>query len=329
MTGQLPGTTNDVRPADFNGDGKPDLITFSSNSGAYFVLLGNGDGTFGTLTPSSSPECATANFPSIAIGDFNLDGKMDIAGPARSITNSPVIRVCLGNGDGTFTFFADFDTGIQHTFILPGDFNHDGKLDLATSDEHGISILLGNGDGSFQSGIPTALNATFPLFTAGDFNGDGKLDVAATTAVGISVLLGNGDGTFKAPRVSTGPTHGFLAVGDLNKDGKMDLVSSGVAVFLGKGDGTFEAPLHFPVSGPNSRPILADLNGDGNLDVAVATNAGVSVLLGDGNGNLMAPEVFRAPRADGIASGKFNGNKSVDLVLVLNTGVIVTLLNQK
>src|SRR4029077_1447129 len=104
-------------------------------------------------------------------------------------------------GDGTFKDAVVFDAGVQHTELLFGDFNHDGKLDLAASDVGGVSILLGNGDGTFKAAIPTAAS-NFTNLATGDFNHDGKLDLAANSNGEIIVLLGKGDGTFQSPITS-------------------------------------------------------------------------------------------------------------------------------
>ena len=320
-----------IRAADFNGDLKPDLLLSGVGSGE--ILLGNGDGTF-TIVKST---CSLG----LAIGDFNHDGKLDVADDTFS-GSLPAIGVCLGNGDGTFTTGGDFDVGVQHQLILVGDFNNDGKLDLAASDQNGISILLGNGDGTFQNGIATAVAASFPTFVVSDFNNDGKLDIAALTSSGIAVLLGKGDGTFAAPVVTPGPTSGTMTVSDLNKDGKHDLLvtsSSVVNVLLGNGDGTFQAPVQYAFSGNiTTHAAVGDFNLDGKLDVAVGDSNGmVDIFFGDGTGKLSTPPTrFQAggPIAD-LAIADFNNDKKPDLAVSLtppagnlNVGYIVTLLHQ-
>jgi hypothetical protein len=275
-----------------------------------------------------------------AIGDFNKDGKLDLAGPT-SIGGVPVIGICLGNGDGTFTQFTTyFDQGVQHGGGPAGDFNNDGKLDLVASDQNGFSVLLGNGDGTFQNGIPTAVNQTFPTIVAGHFTSDGKLDVAALTSSGINVFLGNGNGTFGSAIVSTGPTFGQITVVDLNNDGKRDLLitsGSNLNVSLGKGNGTFQPAVKYALKGAsNTRAVYGDFNLDGKLDVAVGVLPGdISVLFGDGTGKFTEPPtLFRAGgriglSGEGIVSADFNGDKKADLAFTVDMGYIVTFLNQK
>ena len=315
-----------LKTADFNGDHELDLITYV---GVAAVRLGNGDGTF--KDPLQLPaSCVGSGITSLAVADFNHDKKPD----AAITTNDGGVLICLGNGDGTFQEAMAFDQGIQHQLVIAGDFNHDGKTDLAVSDQGGISILLGNGDGTFQSGIPTALSVSFPIFTLGDFNHDGKLDVAAITGSTVSVLLGKGDGTFQAPVTSTltDPRATFLAAGDLNKDGKLDLIASNgtsVSVMLGKGDGTFKTPTSYPVN-MAGQVILGDFNHDGKLDVAAVSPYNfVDVLLGNGNGTLQSPKKFIvAPVPDNVVAGDFNGDGALDLGALSNGGIVI-LLNQK
>ena len=321
----------DIRLGDFNGDGKEDLLVLP----AAQVLLGNGDATF-----TAKGTCGTAfmSLGSAALRDFNGDGKLDVAGIPTLTAPPRGIQVCLGNGDGTFTTGTEFDQEIEHNLVVGGDFNNDGKFDLAASDQNGVSIFLGNGDGTFQPGIATAVSASLPTFAVADFNNDGKLDIAALISSGVEVLLGKGDGTFEAPVFSPGPKNGFLTVADLNKDGKRDLVvttAGSAIVLLGKGNGTFAAPVHYALSGyPSTEAVVADLNGDGKLDIAVGSGgvntAGVNVLFGNGLGGFSAPTVFRTGFMPlGIATADFNLDHKPDVAVNLSGGIgVVTLLHQ-
>ncbi|MGC2497803.1 MAG: VCBS repeat-containing protein, partial [Acidobacteriaceae bacterium] len=172
----------------------------------------------------------------IAYGDFNGDGKLDLA-----VTNSVsgTVSILLGNGDGTFQTQSVYDAGTYPRDIVAGDFNGDGKLDLAVStwgpgpmtghwSGGPMYVLLGNGDGTFQAPVVvnSQLNQSKGLVVA-DFNGDGKLDLAVSnpTEATISILLGNEDGTFQAPQTyAVGSEPEGITVGDFNNDGNLDLV---------------------------------------------------------------------------------------------------------
>jgi FG-GAP-like repeat/FG-GAP repeat len=304
--------------ADVNNDHKPDLVFGDS------VELGNGDGTFKSSIRFPSGCLATT------VGDFNHDGNLDIAGPTFDGFHFNGVAVCLGKGNGSFGNPVVFEPGIQHEFELAGDFNNDGKLDVAASDQGGISILLGNGDGTFKSGIPTALNASFPTFVLGDFNGDGNLDVAANTGRTVSVLLGKGDGHFSAP-VSTSVPAGLLYVGDMNHDGKLDLiVLSGrntVSVWLGNGDGTFTNSSSITTPGTPESAVLGDFNLDGNLDVAVTVGPyRVDLLAGDGKGGLTSTIYLSGLGMSSIAAADFDGDGRPDLVTPSGHGSVETLV---
>jgi hypothetical protein len=147
----------------------------------------------------------------LAVGDFNGDGKLDLA-----IANGE-IEVLLGNGDGTFQSPKIYPTTYQALSVSIADVNGDGKLDIITD---GMDVLLGNGDGTFTKGSSVLVINSGNLISnpfIGDFNGDGKLDVA----IGFWLLLGNGDGTFQNPVQLANDNATTLAVGDFNDDGKL------------------------------------------------------------------------------------------------------------
>ncbi len=274
-----------VITGDFSRDGILDLALADFNSNTVSLLLGNGDGTF-----RPHVDYATGQGPlAVTTGDFNGDGKPDLAVAVDSTFG--VAAVLLGNGDGTFQAPVSYSVGTLPRAIVAGDFNSDGKLDLAISNKNDntISILLGNGDGTFHSQVtyPTG-NGPFSMVAA-DFNGDGKLDLATANQFGgsVSVLLGNGDGTFKAPvNYTAGSVPLGVTTGDFNGDGKLDLaVASGqsgsVSILEGNGDGTFQSHIDYS-AGPGTYPysvVRGDFTGVGGSDVAVATEAGVSVVL--------------------------------------------------
>jgi len=275
----IPQNTGFIAAADLNADGKADVATVYVNCNAgnnacqpgdLVVLIGNGDGTF-----QSSVEYAVGLEPEdLTIGDFNGDGKPDVA---TANLASSTLSILLNHGDGTFQTHVDYSTGLTPGRILSGDFNGDGKLDLATLTQTGISLHLGNGDGTFRPHQDYTVNNPGISLAAGDFNGDGKLDLALTSASAsapqVFVLLGNGDGTFQTPITSAGAV-GYGAVGDFNGDGKPDLFitsqySGGSEVLLGNGDGTFRQPiLSFFAAGPG---VVVDLNHDGIPDVVAST----------------------------------------------------------
>lgn len=282
-----------VAVGDFNGDGKLDLVTANANSNNVSILLGKGDGTFQDAVNYSvgiEPEW-------VAMGDFNRDGKLDLAVTNVNASGIGNVSILLGNGDGTFQTATNYTAGPNPESVAVGDFNMDGKLDLAVvnATTFNVSILLGNGDGTFQTAVdyPVGLVA-FSLLVA-DFNGDGKLDLAVGDITNngpsnVSILLGNGDGTFQtAVNYIAGANNGsnWLAAGDFNGDGRLDLVignlgsnaSGNVSILLGNGDGTFQPAVNYG-TGQGGAAVPGDFNGDGKLDIAAAvrTAASISIL---------------------------------------------------
>lgn len=264
-----------IATGDFNGDGNTDLVTANATCsnqpcgpGSVSILLGKGDGTF-----QPHVEYATGVEPlSVAVGDFNGDGKLDLAVANYNSGFGNTVSILLGNGDGTFQPHVDYFTGNGPRTVVTGDFNGDGKLDLAVGDTS-VSILLGNGDGTFQPHVEYQTGGGVSSIAVADFNGDGKADLAVGGV--LSILLGNGNGTFQQ-HVDYG-TGSDINVSDFNGDGKLDLASGiqqvpgmpKASIQLGNGDGTFQAPLAYALSTQVlSSLTVGDFNGDGVPDLA-------------------------------------------------------------
>jgi hypothetical protein len=223
-----------IGAADFNGDGNLDLALTNQINGLSLVTLGYGNGAFNTAGDLFTEIGIGGEPAGVAAGDFNEDGKLDAAVANGGTTTYPYsgVSVSLGNGDGTFLQAngSPVSLGLALSAIVAGDFNGDGKLDLAVTDETGnlVDVLLGNGDGTFQPPITIPAGNEPDAIVVGDFNNDGKLDLAiANYGDGtVTLLLGNGDGTFiqasgSPYTVGEGPT--AIAAADFNGDGKLDL----------------------------------------------------------------------------------------------------------
>ncbi|MCE2669911.1 MAG: FG-GAP-like repeat-containing protein [Microcystis sp. 49638_E5] len=261
---------------------------------------------------------------SVTVGDFNGDGKSDLA---VANYNSNNVSVLLGTGTGSFGAATNFTVGNGPASVTVGDFNGDGKSDLATANlnSNNVSVLLGTGTGSFGTATNFSVGINPRSVTVGDFNGDGKSDLAVANRYGnnVSVLLGTGTGSFgTATNFTVGSYPWSVTVGDFNGDGKSDLavaniVSSNVSVLLGTGTGSFGAATNFTVGSSPYSVAVGDFNGDGKSDLATANfNSNVSVLLGTGTGSFGAATNFTvgtAPRS--VTVGDFNGDGKSDLAV--------------
>ena len=330
-----------VAVGDFNRDGKLDLAVANSGIGSsnVSILLGKGDGTFQAAV-NYGLEGGTPEPASVAVGDFNGDGKLDLVVSNGGRSN---VSVLLGNGNGTFQTAVNYGVGSGPYSVAVGDFNGDGRLDLvaANSGANSVSLLLGNGDGTFQSAVDYAVGSTPFWVAVGDFNHDGKLDLAVANfgSKNVSVLLGKGDGTFEAAiNYATGSGPASVAVGDFNHDGKLDLAvanlgRNNVSVLLGQGDGTFRPAIEYG-AGSNPRWVaVGDFNGDGKVDLAVANNAvnggtpSVSLLLGKGDGTFKnAVDYTVGTQPESLAVGDFNGDGRLDLAVADDGNLSSTVL---
>ena len=304
----------------------------------------------------------------ITLGDFNNDGKPDIAvanacGDRLCETNG-VVKVLFNNGDGTFSngpSSQSADSG-NSLALTAADFNNDGNLDLAVvntaiNELGDVTILLGKGNGRFRLVNAYGVNNEVPEFVrAGDFNHDGNMDLAVTlnNPGGVSVLLGNGDGSFQNPvfyAVEDGPQD--LAVADVNTDGNPDLLvvnecghTSGcrqgtVSVLLGNGDGTFQAQQSYFVGIFPLEVAVADFNGDRKPDLVLdlpcgtdsncVSTGGVGVLLGNGDGTFQDVVNYAATGMDTVrvGTGYFGKNNTPDIIALNYQTFDVTLFKGK
>ena len=351
-----------VAIGDLDGDGKADLV---AAHGADFpvdlrklrtvsVLLNRGDGRFKPSHPyPTGKEGDELGAWSIAIGDLNGDGKLDVA------TGNPgakSVSVLVNSGRGTFEAPVNYALNREPWDVAIADLNVDGKLDLATANPNTVSVLLNRGDGSFGDKVDFPTGRSTWSFAVGDLNGDGKPDIATANNNGlstISVLINQGDGSFE-PKVDyrTGPGPRSVAIGDLNNDGKPDVVTANgtsnpggdggwidsISVLLNKGGGMLRSKRDYRLEDLEFVSVrIGDLNGDRKPDIAASGASDdwtITVFVNKGDGTFRAhykygPIPYNGDTVDlgseAIALGDLNGDRRLDVVVPKWTKVSVFL----
>ncbi|MCE9644352.1 FG-GAP-like repeat-containing protein, partial [Candidatus Parcubacteria bacterium] len=240
--------------------------------------------------PSAVTYAGTSNFYSVALGDIDGDGSVDMV---TGTLNGQYSKF-LNNGDGTFGSRSDFTTGGTIYGLQLSDLNGDGMLDIAAADGSDMVVQLNNGDGTFATKVSYAASYPVNIATA-DVNGDARPDVLVAENIDntVSVYINNGNGTFAAKvDYAANVGHTFdVEAGDINGDGYMDILACGgndnvVSTFLNRGNGTFAAKVDISTQSSINYMAVSDVNMDGAVDFvtisSTQTNASVHINNGDG-----------------------------------------------
>jgi hypothetical protein len=331
---------------DFNGDKIPDLaVTHQDAPWALTILQGNGDGTF----QAEQQVAKLVDTYQVVAVDVNRDGKTDLV---LTVVSQGGVLIFVGKGNGTFQSPVNYTTGTYAYGLAVQDVTGDGNRDLVVTDQesHYLTVLLGNGDGTFgpRTNLPSAPANPYQLVAVssavGDFNGDGVPDLAVAEgnfnylSGGVLLLLGTGKGKFRLPLFTDSQGAFDVVTADFNGDGHLDVAvanGNGAAVMLGSGDGKFAAPIQVlnTLATPARGLVAGDFNNDGNQDLVVLANGfaqsnPINMFLGKGDGTFQAPKQFwsssSVPMA--IASGDFNRDGKLDLVVTVNPNGIAVML---
>ncbi len=337
-----------------------DSLTSSGIVGSIYVLLNQGNGTFGSPTRFAA---GTEPF-GFTVVDVNGDGNPDLVVAGRGSLGTPPgagagVAVLFGDGRGGFSSPSNYATPAGPAMnLVVGDFNNDKIPDIAVATGASITVFLGAGNGTFGKAATYPSGGDSVYLAMGDFNGDGKLDLASSNynEQTVSVLLNNGSGGFLAPvnyLIGHAIVPESLVVTDFNNDGVPDIVGAtgepdglagnshfvnSVDVLLGNGDGTFQAPQITQVG--NSNPIAfaaaGDYNGDKKTDIIAMAQHSTSLLFyaGHGDNTFAAPVTSNLGSASftnaiGAVSGDFNGDGVADVAVLTVGGAFAIALSQK
>ncbi len=345
------GGISAVAPADFNRNGRSDLVVVAQPGtgpeGNAYTLLGNPDGTFTNLVGNTLDVPLASGSLLSAAGDVNGDGTPGFVVASGGTSGAIIVNNGLGQvsfacptagpcvyvltqGNKQISLYARIPLAGNPQSEAVGDVNGDGKPDLVVAEETGTEVFLGNGDGTFRPapGSPLPVGGMRARVVAADLDGDGKSDLVIGNPINhnIAILLSNGDGTFRAAPSSplAGNSDAGVVVTDVNGDGKPDVVvgdaaTTGIVVLLGKGDGTFRAASGSPISVTGLTSVAAgDFNGDGKPDLAVGSDRGIAILVGNGDGTFTdsGSPVDAGPERRVAAVGDFNGDGKPDLAVI-------------
>jgi len=336
------------RVADFDLDGHADIAVAMPYANAVHVYRGDGTGT-GYSAPVVFAEIGAPN--RLELGDFNGDGKTDFA----SLNLNSSYSVFLGTGSASIStgVFGRYATNPYGVALSVGKLDGDATPDIATvsqgvSGAGAVVAHLGAGAGNFASARSYPTVGAGASAAIGEFNGDGKRDlvishfnIGASGSPELSLLLQRSGGVFgNAISIPIPATSGCAVVGDIDLDGKDDIVAAAtgsffapgasVLVLRGVGNGTFLAPVAFPILGAMPRNVaLADLNNDGRLDAITANlvTSDISVLLGTTSGwGFQAPTTYNVTTSSFspymVAAGDLNSDQLADLVIGHNDSTI-------
>jgi hypothetical protein len=297
-------------------------VRASTVTSTFTLTINNPLCSQGMLSGTTNASVGSGPY-TVAIGDFNGDGKQDLA---TANLNVNTVSIRLGDGLGGFSGTTNVNVGSLPYSVSIGDFNGDGKQDLATANfnSNTLSIRLGDGTGNFSGFTEIPVGNSPISVTTGDFNGDGKQDLATANFISanISIRLGDGTGNFSgATEVNVGANPYSIAVGDFNGDTKQDLATANagsgtVSVRLGDGLGGFSGSAEVSVGSSPYSVTVGDFNGDGKQDLAAANffSNTVSVRLGDGTGSFSGTtEIATGNGPSSVAIGDFNGDGKQDI----------------
>jgi hypothetical protein len=316
-------------------------IVDAKPAGVYTIKVKAFNSSGSTATKSftltvNNPDCSDGNSDThsfistglqqlnVLVGDFNKDGKQDIAGVHEGGNNTLSIR--MGNGNGTFSGTTEYPVGSHPFNGAITDFNGDGNQDICicNSGADHVSILLGDGAGGFITNPVVSVGNTPISIAVGDFNGDGKQDFITSNlnSNNVSVRYGDGSGFFTGnTQVAVGTNPYSVVTGDFNNDGKLDFATAGggvntLSVRLGNGAGSFSGTTEIPVGSHPYCVAVGDFNKDGNQDLVSANYSSntVSVRLGDGLGGFFGTtEIPVGENPNFVVIGNFNGDDHTDI----------------